>query len=141
VVGQENKRPKEFGLKALLMFSFICVCAAGPAKAEWTRRDIMVEGVWQVLHLVDWGHTLHIVDDPRYWEINPLLGRRPTRARVNVYMAATALLHPFVVTVMPQKIEVFGFELSPQKTFQGVSIMVSGGLVFHNTAIGLEIRY
>ena len=100
---------------------------------SWTKGDIAREATWQVLHLVDWGQTLDISAQPsRYHEINPILGKHPSRSTVNIYMASGALLHLGISHVLPQ---------SYRPYWQYVTIGTSGACVVNNFAIGLSIKF
>lgn len=108
----------------------------------WTQGDIAVEVLWQALHLVDWGHTRYIADNPdEYYEINPILGNHPDKSQVDIYMAASAFLHPLVTGLLPRKARILGLELRPRTIWQCISIGLSGGLVIHNFSIGIQMKF
>ena len=100
---------------------------------SWSKGDIGKEVAWQALHLVDWGQTLDIASQPKkYHELNPAMGKHPSRSKVNLYMAASALLHVGITHVLPSRCRPW---------FQHVSIGVSGTCVVNNFAVGLSIKF
>ena len=103
-----------------------------------TKGQIVGEVAWQAIHVIDWGQTLRIADNPdQYHEKNPILGRHPSRGRVNTYMLAGAILHPVVTWLLPEEAEVFGFEFNPRWVWLGGTIATSGICVVNNHSIGL----
>lgn len=44
-----------------------------------------------ILHIADWAQTRHIATNSRFIENNPILGKRPTLKRVNIYMFTTGI--------------------------------------------------
>jgi hypothetical protein len=109
---------------------------------DWTRSEIAGEILWQALHLIDWGHTRYIADNPdEYYEINPILGDHPDKRRVDTYMAVSALLHPVITGILPKETEILGFKIKPRAIWQSISIGISAGLVMHNASIGIQIEF
>lgn len=88
-----------FGLlTCLILVSLVAGCGG-----RWTQADSAREAAYLALHVVDWGQTLDIADHPEKWhERNPVLGDHPSRGRVNVWFAGTALLHPVISYVLPK---------------------------------------
>jgi len=108
----------------------------------WTHQDIMLEITWQALHIVDMGTTLNITDHPdRYWEINPILGRHPSREAVYAYMTASAILHPIIAHYLPVKTVWLGFRFNPRRIWQATTWYISAWNVQNNLSIGLEMRF
>lgn len=110
---------------------------------NWNTEEIVLESTWQVLHILDWGTTLNIVDrqNEGYYELNPILGEHPSRSKVNLYMFAGAVLHPIIVHYLPRDLEILGINLKPKRSFQGISIGMSGGCVINNFSIGLKWEF
>ena len=120
--------------KALvLLILLLLLPVSASAFDPWSREDVALETVWQLLHLADWGQTLDLAAQPnKYYEYNPILGSHPSRSQVNLYMAASALLHLGVTHVLPSRCRPW---------FQHVSIGVSGTCVVNNFAVGLSIKF
>lgn len=97
----------------------------------WDKQDIGLEATYLVLHFVDWRQTLSIVDQPdKYHEVNPLLGRHPSRNTVNFYMIGTSLIHVGIVHILPKKW---------RPHFQGTTIGISAICIGNNFVIGLRM--
>ncbi len=101
--------------------------------AKWSKQDIVLETTWQVIHVLDWGTTLDSQSQPdKYSELNPILGRNPSRGAVNAYMGAGALLHIGVTHMLPP---------SCRPYWQGITIGVSSACVINNFSLGLRVRF
>ena len=88
------------------------------------------------------GATLDIAAHPeQYHEKNPIIGRHPSRGRVNLYMGASALLHPLVTYLLPEQADILGFEINPRWVWLGGTIATSGVCVINNNAIGLKMGF
>lgn len=99
----------------------------------WSKQDVGLEVGYQLIHLIDWGQTRQIARQPdKYYEINPILGRHPETSKVNAYMALSGLAHIAITHVLPQ-------EYRP--LFQGITILIAGGVVAHNMSIGLSVAW
>lgn len=89
-----------------------------------------------VLHAVDAGQTLHISESCRaggeYYELNPVLGRCPTKAEVSRYFLGTAVLGTALHLALPE---------SWAKYSTGLWITVGAGTTARNAAMGLRVRF
>ena len=86
--------------RVLLAVVVLALVGCGPR--NWTRADSAREAAYLALHVADWGQTLDIADHPERWhEHNPVLGDHPSRSRVNLWFAGTAVLHPVISYVLP----------------------------------------
>lgn len=120
-------------MKTAIILMFLFFPISSHALDPWSKGDVAREATWQVLHLVDWGQTLDIADNPtRYRECNPILGSHPSRQTVNLYMGVGALVHLGITHVLPK---------SCRPYWQYLTIGVSGALVIHNFNIGLSIKF
>jgi len=62
--------------------------------SDWTGGDTASETTYLVLHTIDWGQTLYVVEHPDdYRETNGFLGNHPSRGKVNTWFIITGLLH------------------------------------------------
>ncbi|MES0444904.1 MAG: hypothetical protein ABUJ92_00025 [Desulfobacterales bacterium] len=103
--------------------------------ADWTASDTARETAWHAVNLVDWGQTLDIVREreagySRY-ERNPLLGKHPSRNRVNTYFALSHIAH-YSISKWTTKY---------RAPWQYGTIAASGFVVGHNFYIGLSAAY
>jgi hypothetical protein len=113
---------------------------------KWDKTEKGLGITWQVIHILDWGTTLNIASNPdKYYELNPGIGTHPSRARVNLYMASSAILQPIVTHYIPKTtyLEIFGetYKIPTRKAFQSVSIGVSSACVINNFSIGLKLDF
>ncbi len=96
---------------------------------SWDRYDSSREIVWLLLRAVDWKQSLTIADHPeKYYEMNPIIGKHPSRDRVNAYMATTTILHLGISTAIPKVARPY---------FQYITIGFTGTTVFFNFTKGL----
>ena len=108
----------------------------------WSRQDLVLEGAWQVLHVIDYGQTLDIAKHPKqYHECNPLLDEHPSEGDVNLFAVVAGILHPVITGALPPKAEIFGIEFSPRTVWQAYSLGEKAGCVINNFSIGLCINY
>lgn len=110
----------------------IVLSLAQPARAQdWNDGDRALFATAMLLHVLDWGQTLHIVDDPRFYERNPILGRHPSRGDVNAYFAGTALLMFTLAHVLPEY----------RRPLLWGYVAVGATVVGQNFGIGLRVRF
>ena len=101
--------------------------------AKWSKQDVALETTWQVIHVLDWGTTLDSASQPdQYYEINPILGKHPSRGKVNAYMTAGALFHFGMTHALPP---------SCRPYWHGITIAVSSTCVINNFSVGLNVRF
>lgn len=109
---------------------------------DWTRTDYMLEGLCLGLKMVDWGQTLNIADETEHYdEINPAIGRNPSRSNVNRYFLISSLAHVCGSIILPTRFKAFGYTLNPRRAWQYVFICGSASLVVHNYQVGLHVRF
>jgi hypothetical protein len=124
----------------LIMFVLLA-CWADNANAEMTKDDIELEIAWQAVHVADTLTTLDIKNHDNIYELNVFMGEHPKDSRVYCYMLTSAIFHFCAVSLLPEKLEVFGFDLEPKKNFQRVSFGISGNFVANNLSIGLGFDF
>jgi hypothetical protein len=99
----------------------------------WTQGDLWREIAWQTLHIVDWGQTLEIADNPsKYHEHNIIMGRHPKKHTVNEFMAVSAMAHIAIAHVLPSKWRLL---------WQTSTIAATGYCVGRNFNIGVGIKF
>lgn len=117
---------------ALILATIPALHAGDP----WTHADTARELTYVGLTTLDWGTTLDIQADNaagrfRY-EQNPLLGRHPSRAKINALIPASMALHYLVARLLPERW---------RAAFQYVSIGAEITAVSHNYAVGLRLDF
>ena len=136
-------------MKFLKLTIIILVClftASGYAKElkfdPYTKEDIALEVVWATFHIIDWGQTLNIADNPqKYRETNPFLSDHPSKGSVNLYMVAWLVAHPLITYVLPKEVVIFDCKIPLRAAFQTVSIGLSGYATIHNFGMGVHISF
>ena len=113
----------------LVFISLYTQTFAGPA---WTTEDIWLESAWQVLHVADWGQTRYISESADYWEVNPILGRHPSRREVDAFFVLTSVLHWVISDSVGAR---------DRLRWQWISIGVKGGTVWRNWLIGVRVQF
>jgi hypothetical protein len=114
---------------ALTMLLTLPVLAADP----WTPTQYALEGSYQAALLCDWRQTsdFHKTWKPTWGggtsygvaEVNPLLGRHPSQAKINEMCAMSSIGHVLISEVLPS-----GWRTA----WQGVTVGLEVGMVAHN---------
>lgn len=142
-------------MKSFLL-AILCLFSTPAFSQEWTTRDTAYEAAYLTLLAADWAQTLKIVESqqqspfvnssnargnihttssyeaPVYQEMNPLLGRTPSRGRVNTTIALTAIGHVAVARMLSPKY---------RRIFQALSIGVESYAVGRNYKMGIRIKF
>lgn len=95
---------------------------------RWTVADTLFEAATLGLIAADWYQTRTFRADGRE-EQNPILGRYPSRARVNALIGAAMLGHPIAARLLPQPW---------RRIFQSATIAGEGYAVGANWAAGYK---
>lgn len=141
-------------MKSFLL-AILCLFSTPAFTQEWTTRDTVYEAAYLTLLAADWAQTLKIVEsqhqspivkssgvrgnlytttsyeDPVYQEMNPLLGRSPSRGRVNTTIALTAIGHVAIARMLSPKY---------RRIFQTISIGIESYAVGRNYKMGIRIK-
>lgn len=130
-----------------LVLGIALVFSASAANAEenrrkWARTDTVAEVVSLLPYVIDWGQTLHIANHEREYfadgswenceETNPILGRKPSRGRVNIYFATSIAGHFLISRLLPNPY---------RRIWQAVTFGYEVGMVVKNDAIGIRIEF
>ena len=111
------------------MLVFLCGCSHSP----WSKKNTILEITQQSILLIDLNQTLQIIDDPRRYETNVVLGEHPSKDQVIGYFVLSGLIHAGISYVLPE----------PLRTgWQTSTIIVTLPCVIHNKfTIGLGIKF
>ena len=111
----------------------LIILFTGCATDPWTKNQKILQGTSTALHMIDWGQTLNIADEPdKYEEMNPIIGKHPSRSRVNTYFALSGLAKIAIAHIMPSE---------HRKWWLGFNIMISGYCVQNNYRIGVRMNF
>ena len=132
----------------MLNFIFLSLLSFSAVADEWTTADTSREVTYQVIQAVDWAQTRSIVrgqcwyinGDSRNacvggigrYEMNPILGTRPSLDRVDIYFVASAVVHYLISDTLPEKY---------RAPFQYVSIVYEAGVVNRNFHLGIGAKF
>lgn len=119
--------------RIFFLLIFLLFSSSSSATEPWSTQDIVLESTWLAFHLIDWGQALDIADQlTKYSEVNPILGKHPSRDKVHLYFGATALAHLGITYILPQKYRPY---------WQMITIGISATNVFYGFSAGLHIRF
>lgn len=128
-------------ITVLLAVSFCIMTSSLHAFDKWDTTDYSLEAAWFVFHFIDWNQTVQGTSEENFTQINPVLGKHPTRQKVNIWFGLSSLIHIGGTHIAPEHFEVFGFDLRPRRTWQCSTITVSSSMSLHNYQVGLRVRY
>lgn len=110
---------------------FLLLISLPSFASDWTDADKKREAVYLALHFIDYKQTLALPNQGRP-ELNPILGRHPSRDRVDLWFASGAILHVLIADVLPAEY---------RKMFQYLTVGAEGSVVLRNHFIGVEARF
>ncbi len=100
--------PVVYSAGRLIVLAVLLVVAPGRASAEepedlwrWTALDTAAQATVTALSVVDWMQTISFTRQD-YAEGNPILGKHPSRARVNTLVPLAIIGHAVVARLLPK---------------------------------------
>ncbi len=103
-------------------------------KSAWTRSDTVLEGALYILSWIDMLQTIETSRhyDDGYYEINPLLGKRPSKDKIIGANILGLTVHTYIAVKLDK----------PERTvWQGFWIALEAGMVLHNRSVGVSLRW
>lgn len=128
-------------MKLLLTTILLSVSLTLPAHSQafnltfdpWSKQDIALQTLYTGLHIIDWGNTLYIADNPyKFYETNPILGNHPSRGNVNLYFAGTLAASFLVTHILPKEYRPY---------FQTIIISLETAVMASNHSLGVGMRF
>jgi len=119
------------------MFKLLVAIIVALSSATASAEDVpYLPEIALALTIADWGQTLDISEkcqkDFNYWESNPILGRCPSRGKVNTYFAITTAA-------------AYAFAKYGPEEYRGVFTVLWTSLeiavVGHNAYIGYKVKF
>lgn len=93
----------------------------------------LLEAIYQALQAVDASQTHYASRNPNtFYEKNPILGKHPSKDKINAYFGATGLGHAAISYALPDPWD---------KIFQMLSIGVEGEPVMDNRRVNDKARF
>jgi len=103
------------------------------AHASWTAEDTYLQGAVVSALLIDMAQTLYIADNPnKYSELNPLLGKHPSKEKVVGYFMGAIVLHTALSYALQDR---------ERRWFQGCTLFIETGVVLRNVSLGIGFSY
>ena len=87
-------------MRLLILLALLCACTGTRAADDWSARDAALESVYIGTLIIDAKQTMTVRDNPTIRESNPVLGPRPSEAKVKNYFTASALIHMAVTDAL-----------------------------------------
>jgi len=121
-------------MKTLIIVMIFLFPLSSNAADEWTKTEIGLQVLSTGLQILDWKMTLDIVDreNEGYWEMNPILGKHPSKGNVNTYFAISAASNILISHFLPS-----GW----RKVWLSSRIIISGYLINRGYGIGLRFNF
>ena len=99
---------------------------------DWTRGQLIMQGLTTFSYVLDWGQTLDIENHSNLYETNFLLGDHPSRGEINTYFASLILTHILITHVLPSEYRM---------AWLTGTFMISVGYVNNNYHLGLTFKW
>jgi len=141
-------------MRLLMITGMLAVPSLSQAADPWSKTDVALQAAYTVLHVVDWGQTHWISNNPTIthhesssnpdgsatfssWktyrqEGNSILGKNPSKQKINAYFVSTLLLHTTISHFLPSKY---------RTAWQAVTISLEGLVVSKNIKAGVEFNF
>ena len=114
---------------------------AQAAEWDWSGIEIVREVASTGLTIADWGQTNDIRNHNGMIELNPILGRSPSRGAVNTYFGTVLVLHPIITALLPRTASVFGMGIQPRAAWQYFYLGVEWTAISSNYKGGLRMSF
>ena len=116
----------------MIMVLMLLGCATFNTQDPWTRNQKILQGTSMALQTLDWGTTLDIVDREGYYETNPIIGKYPSKGRINLYFICSMAGKFLLAHYLPSNLRKYWF---------GSNILISSYMVNNNYGIGLRVNF
>ena len=116
-------------------FMLLCSCSSLPKARPWTTSEKIVAG-WSVLaSAADAYTTTQALNNPYNYEVNPLLGKRPSDGKVIVYLGLSQLIALAISHWYPDvELPLIG-KVNMRHGFLGFKAIVNTGCVVNNSQL------
>lgn len=118
-------------MKYLIILALSLAISQNINAKEWTTEHTKWETAYLITHIIDWGQTLEITQNPKYTELNPIIGKYPTRGKVNKYFLTTAIGHYLVSKHLT----------SNRELWQKTSFFFELGIISRNVQLGIRTNF
>ena len=129
------KRLMAFTIIILLTFPVSCKGMSSDS-TDWfepfTGEDWAYQLAYTAVTCVDWRQTQTFIKDPTKWERNPILGKYPSRTKVDIMIGSSIVVHGLISWALPPK---------PRRVWQFIWISIEADAVEHNYQGGVTISF
>lgn len=94
----------------------------------WSGKDTALEVISEGMTVVDWGQTQDIRNHNGMIELNPILGRSPSRGAVNAYFISVLAIHPVISIALPESCRTIWQSIYIGVEWTAISSNYNGGL-------------
>ncbi len=119
-------------VQCAILVLLLCTGCSGKHFEPLTQPELNRQYVATALTLVDWKQTQQIVKDDNLYEMNPLLGRYPSRDKVDTLIPLGILSQWAITYYLPKKY---------RKTWQYFVIGAETTAVVNNYSVGIRIDF
>jgi len=135
-------------MKTILIVTVMVLFFVVPVFANnvniWTAQDTIMQMTYIGLQTIDTGQTLWLAGKPKnsgYYELNPILGRHPSKVAVIGYMVGTSALDTFIAYKLPRQVNILGMMVPARTLFQSLSIGLEAGTDIRNAALKIGVKF
>ena len=82
-------------MKKILIILLIYVYPAISQQIQKYGEFMLGQTIYTILHYIDYRQTLYTTKSG-YYELNPILGRKPTKKKINTYFISSYLLNTVI---------------------------------------------
>lgn len=121
-------------LKKIVNTLIITILLAAPAQASdsWTKNEIIKQGIYGVITLIDVKQTQQGIQSGEFREGDPLLGEYPTNKEIDEHFLSLFIVHTLVANY---------FNTENRKILQDVSLIIGVTNASRNHMIGARINF
>jgi hypothetical protein len=136
---------RKFSLCFFVLF-FLSGCGHIQIFRDWNKTDTALMATSLGLTFIDYRQTLDIVnhiDDGYYEKYNStILGKHPSRGRVNTWFLCSALTKTLIAGALPKSDKKGSWlDIFNRENWLVLNIGISSGLIYNNYEIGLEVNF
>lgn len=119
-------------MKVVVITLVLLIVTPSFATDKWTKADTARQIAFTTLTVVDWGQTRYISKSDDFYELNPLLGKNPSRDEVDKHFLIAITAHAVISYLLPRDY---------RKVWQYIFIGTEGAVVTRNHAIGVRMDF
>ena len=121
-------------MRALLLSLLLLIPSAASAWEDWDQSTRTMFVASSIAITADWATTRNMTRryNEGYYELNPILGKHPTRTEVDVYMIGMLVANYYITDWLPNEY---------RNIYLGIRTIVHGEAAHNNMSIGLRLQF